>query len=634
MPLFAFISSLILGLLLIPMVRRLSFHYGMVAQPRQDRWHKKATAKLGGIGIFITFILSLLFTLGIMRLFDQSIQFEHWGLIFCASLAFVLGLYDDVKRISPPAKLVGQVVIAALAVFSGYSTEFFTPRVDDVVLAQILNTLLTIIWLVGITNAINLLDNMDVLAGGISFVIALILGFFFWRDANLGLLLIVAALAGSVLGFLRYNFPPASIFMGDSGSMFLGFILAVLAIAWQPQASGVLAVVAVPTLIFLLPIVDTALVALTRLLRGESPMKGGRDHTSHRLIAFGLSERQTVLFLYGIAMLSGVASVLIEAVGYWLSIIVVPFLIIALLLLAAYLSGVKLDTSATTGGNLRKATAQVVMEFAYRRRLLEVTLDIFLISLAYYFSVWIHKAAILSPDEMSLFLRTLPVILAGTLLVFYTFGVYRGVWRFVGLNDLLRYLSAAVSAAILNGAVVYYLHPQFFSVVVFVLFAILLFLGVAITRSSFRLLDSVSQRSQERIAEERVLIFGADGAGEIAMRWILMNPALNYRLIGFLDEDPLLVGRQIGGFPVLGGLGQMGAILSKNQIDGVILARGMRVGNEYMEQAELLQSKDGTDSQSNLPIELTLDSVNQILAVCARNNSWVRSLHLDFELLE
>ena len=634
MPLFAFISSTFLSLVLIPVVRRLSFHYGMVAQPRLDRWHTKATGKLGGVGIFLAFFLSLIIILVFLAPNGRLDGFEHGGLLACAAMAFGLGLYDDIKQISPPAKLVGQVIIAAVAVFFGYSTQFFAPRVDNILLAQILNTLLTIIWLVGITNAINLLDNMDGLAGGIAFIIAAVLGFFFYRDSNLGFLLIVCSLAGSVLGFLRYNFPPASIFMGDSGSQFLGFMLAVLAIAWQPQASGVLAIVAVPTLIFLLPIADTALVTLTRLLRGESPTKGGRDHTSHRLIAFGLSERQTVLFLYGIALISGVASILIEAVGYWLSILVVPFLIIALLLLAAYLSGVKLDPAYAPVQSDRKIAAQVMLEFAYKRRLLEVALDIVLIALAYYLSVWIHKAAILDAVEVQQFLRTLPIILAATFLVFYVFGVYRGVWRYVGLNDLLRYLTASLAAALLNGAIVYYLYPGYFSVVVFALFAILLFFGVAITRSSFRLLDTISQRTFERIADERVLIFGANGIGEITMRWILMNPALNYRLVGFLDEDPLLIGRQIGGVRVLGGIRQMDGILSKYQVDGVIITRGITLGgNMRVDTVDM-----GGDQQSDLVSEAVEDAdlelSREIIGICAQHNCWVRSLRLDFELIE
>ena len=180
------------------------------------------------------------------------------------------------------------------------------------ILAQLPNIVLTFFWLVGITNAINLLDNMDGLAGGISLITALILSYFFWQAGNFSLFLFSMALAGALLAFLIFNYPPASIFMGDSGSLFIGFTLAALAIAQRPQASNVFAVMAVPTLLFLLPILDTSLVTITRLLRGQSPAQGGSDHTSHRLVAFGLSERQTLSVLYGVAIFSGILAAALE----------------------------------------------------------------------------------------------------------------------------------------------------------------------------------------------------------------------------------------------------------------------------------------------------------------------------------
>lgn len=623
MPLLAFLAALILALGIIPLVRRGCLRYGAVSLPRVDRWSDKPTAKLGGIGIFLAFCIGLAILLAVETLDIHRFAFEHWGLLLTAGLIFGLGLYDDLRPMTPPAKLISQVVIAALAVFLGYTTEFFSPRVENLLLAQSLNTLLTITWLVAITNAFNLMDNMDGLAGGIAFITAAILGYYFWQDNNLVMLLIVAALAGSVLGFLRYNFPPASIFMGDSGSQFLGFTLALLAIARQPQASDVLAVVAVPTLLFLLPIVDTILVTLTRLLRGESPAKGGRDHTSHRLIAFGLTERQAVLVLYGIALLAGVASILVEAVGYWLSLVVLPFMVILLAVLAAYLGGIKLSLSGEPATGTRKAPTQVVLEYAYRGRLLEVALDFLIIVLVYFLAVLIHKGEILSAAELEHFLHTLPIVLAGTLLLFYLAGVYRGVWRYLGVRDLVLFGAASLGAALATGLVVYLLYPQSFSGVVFILYGILLFLGVAVSRSSFRVLDSISQRNQERAAEERVVIYGADGTGEIAMRWILMHPGMNYRLVGFLDDDPLLAGRQIGGVVVLGGFRHLDNILARHKIDGLILARVL--------PRAIGDIRSTSDTDVHLVDEAERSAMDQLIQVCARHNCWVKALKLEFE---
>ena len=245
-----------------------------------------------------------------------NIFLKRWSILVAVILMFSIGLYDDFKHITPPRKLVFQILAATIVIFFGNITiEFFRWPVA--------NIMLTFFWPVGITNAINLLDNMDGLAGGVALITAGFLSIFFWSTGYPDLLVLSLALCGSIIGFLVFNFPPAKIFMGDSGSMFLGFTLAVLAIARRTQASNIIAIIGVPTLVLLLPILDTGLVAITRLLRGQSPAIGGKDHTSHRLVAFGLSERQAVLVLYGIAVISGLASIGLEALDYDLSLVLI-----------------------------------------------------------------------------------------------------------------------------------------------------------------------------------------------------------------------------------------------------------------------------------------------------------------------
>jgi UDP-GlcNAc:undecaprenyl-phosphate GlcNAc-1-phosphate transferase len=245
------------------------------------------------------------------------------------------------------------------------------------------------------------------------------------------------ALGGSLLAFVVYNFPPASIFMGDSGSLFLGFFLATLAIARQPQASNVFAVMGVPTLLFMLPILDTTLVTVTRILRGQSPAQGGRDHTSHRLVAFGLSERQTLFVLYSVALVSGIVAISIETLDYWLSLVLVPLLVLSLALLAAYLGRIKVVVSAAS--ERAGAITRLMVELTYRRRTFEILLDFLLIGFAYYLAFWTNYGLSMNEVSLGLFLTTLPIALVGTYLSFFIFGVYRGVWRYVGVDELLRY---------------------------------------------------------------------------------------------------------------------------------------------------------------------------------------------------
>ncbi len=607
-----FLVALCLNLGLIPWLRRLSERLGMVAQPRQERWHRRPTSKLGGVGIFLAcmggLLVGLLVTTGDSA-WAQMRSDAIRGVLAASGLAFLLGLYDDWRPMSPQAKLVGQIVAATVVISQGITTQFFSPRIENEVVAQLPNILLTYLWLVGITNAINLLDNMDGLAGGISLITSIILSYFFWRSGDLGLLAISLALAGALVGFLIFNFPPASIFMGDSGSQFLGFSLATLAITRQPQASNVFAVMGVPTLLFLLPILDTVLVTFTRLLRGQSPTQGGRDHASHRLIAFGLSERQAVLALYGVALVCGMMAATLESIQYWYSLVLVPLLVISLALLMAYLGGLKVMPASTPP---ERPLTRIMLDLTFRRRLFEVILDFTLISVAYYLAFLARYGLAMNDQRLALYLSSLPLALAASYLAFFALGVYRGVWRYVDLGDLVRYLQAALGSAILAAAATYLVDSAGLidwpggespSALIYLLFAVFLLLVLGASRASFRILRLLAPQPKDP-GEARVILYGAGDAGEMALRWILMNPALRYRPLGFLDEDPFLRGRWIHGVEVLGGLEQLQALLEREQVEGMILT--------------------GEDTPGSL----------QAVALCQQKGCWVRRLCLEFELVE
>lgn len=618
LPAVTLISGFILSLLCVPLARTLSFRWGHVAQPRKDRWHSKPTALLGGVGIFSAFIGALLVSLLVFIWYphfgglDRS-WLPRWGILLGAVLAFLLGLVDDFFHLSPPAKLVGQISIAASVIFLGYTTNFFSPRIANEIVAQMPNILLTFLWLVGITNAINLLDNMDGLAGGIAFIAAGVLSYFFWNSGDQGLLMISLAIMGAAAGFLVFNFPPASIFMGDSGSLFLGFTLALLAIARQPQASNVFAVLGVPTLLFLLPILDTTLVTFTRLLRGQSPIQGGRDHTSHRLIAFGLSERQAVFVLYCVALFSGVLGIILESIQYWYSLVLVPLAVVALALLTAYLGGLKV----VTPGNLvvkDRPLARVILALTYKRRLLEVMLDFLLISIAYYLAFLVRYTLVMNENRLELYLQSLPIALAGTYLSFYILGVYRGVWRYVDLGDLLRYVQAALLSLVITAALVFVLESsgispwdqnQTISALIFLLFALFLILGLAASRSSFRILRTLSALRSPP-AERRVLIYPAGDVGEMVVRWLSVNSDPVYQPCGFLDDDPFMIGRKIHGLEVLGGLEKLNEILQRSGAEGVIVAG----------------------------LEKTSPAWDTLLIATQQHRCWIRNLKLDFEIME
>ena len=633
-------SSLLLCWLSLPLIRKYSFKAGWVSLPRTDRWHRTPTPTMGGIAIFLAVFsgvfLALIFLVFLTpassakELPAPGVLFKAWGFLIGSIFIFFLGWYDDVKHISPPAKLIGQIIAAAIVISLGYTTHFFTPKISNNLVAQLPNTVLTFIWLVGITNAINLLDNMDGLAGGISFITTLLLGYLFWRAGNYSLVLVCAAISGSLIGFLIFNYPPASIFMGDSGSMFLGFTLACLAIVRQPQASNVFGVLGVPTLLFLLPILDTILVALTRLLRGESPLQGGRDHTSHRLIAFGLTEHQTLWFLYATAIFSGVVAIAIEAIGYWLSLVLVPVVVVGLALTAAYLGGMKLSEPGLSpksdqgqpvlalnpAARRRNPLMRVIVNLTYKRRILEVILDFVIIVLAFYMAFLTRYSLQLSNIRLVLFSQALPVVLVVTYLVLFLNSIYKGVWRYISTDDFLQYLKAAIIAAMFSAVCVYllyYLNTEVqktspwtaYSPTLFLLYAIFLFLGLSATRSSFKVLDRFAVM-RNRKTGERVVILGTGSTGEMALRWILMNPEMNYHPIGFIEEDPLLAGRTIHGVAILGDMQLLSSLLAEQQVDGVILVQGSTMQASCADAVKLAQEK----------------------------GCWVRRFSLEFELME
>ncbi len=590
-----FVSSLAVSVLIIPAVRWFSIRTKHVSAPRQERWHQKPTPTLGGIGIFCAFLIAL----GLIYATRLDVTFlrTYWSILAGIGIMFFVGLVDDLKHISPPVKLIFQLIVAMLVIFfGGYTINFFR--------WPIANIILTFLWLVGITNAFNLLDNMDGLAAGIALITAGFLAVFFLRSSHVDLLYITLALAGSLVGFWIFNFPPARIFMGDSGSMVIGFALASLAVARRTQASNIFAIVGVPIMVFLLPIVDTALVSITRILRGQSPAVGGTDHTSHRLVAFGLSERQAVLVLYAIAFISGLVSIGIEALDYDLSLIFVPLLLITLSLFVAYLSRMKVVSSASSPGS---GITRWMVNLTYKRRLFELLFDLLLIGISYYLAFWTRFGMDMTRDSVKLFLASWPVAFAVTYACFFLLGIYRGVWRYIGITDMIRYVLAALLSGGLSWLLIRIIYPaQSYSGEVYLLYILFLLIGLSGSRSSFLFLDRLYTRQFTGADQVNVILYGAGDAGEIALRWLLRNPTIGYCVVGFIDDDSLKWGSNIHGVSILGDSSKLTQLMHEKEIKGVIAT-----------SESLLQTPNG----------------EKLLADCKDKGVWVRILRLEFELI-
>jgi UDP-GlcNAc:undecaprenyl-phosphate GlcNAc-1-phosphate transferase len=268
-----------------------------------------------------------------------------WAAFGVGALAIAaLGLLDDLYRLGTSTKLVFQVALAALPVSFGLAIPSLPP---------LLSVVASMVWIVGITNAMNLLDNMDGLSAGVAVVAAAFLAVHAVRGDDLLLAGWAAALAGSCLGFLLFNIHPASIFMGDSGSLFLGYSLAVLSLlGLKARPAAGLAPLAAPLFVFLVPIFDTSLVTIVRLYAGRSPAQGGRDHTSHRLVSLGMSQRTAVLVLWLLAAAGGAVSLAIQPLSASVLALVTFLSVLVATCVGAYLGSLPVyqDAQASLSG--------------------------------------------------------------------------------------------------------------------------------------------------------------------------------------------------------------------------------------------------------------------------------------------
>ena len=292
-----FVVALVFSVVATPLARRLALATGIVDTPNHRKVHHEPTPLLGGAAIYASFVVALLIYGG------RAEVRQMIGIVVGATSVSIMGVLDDTRGVRPSLKLLGQLLASVVVIVSGLQVHLFH--------SQVVNIALTMLWIAGITNALNLLDNMDGLSGGIAAIAA---AHFLLLAALNGQFLVgalSAALLGACIGFLRYNFNPASIFMGDTGSLFIGFVLASVAIKLRFTNTYVVTWM-VPPVVLLVPIFDTTLVVVSRLRRGKNPLTTpGKDHLSHRLVAFGCTRREAVLICWLIGSSAGMVAVLL-----------------------------------------------------------------------------------------------------------------------------------------------------------------------------------------------------------------------------------------------------------------------------------------------------------------------------------
>ncbi len=323
-----FFLAFIIALISTPVIKKIAFHIGAVDRPGARKVHSRAMPRMGGLAIYLAFTLTVLIM--------EPMSRELIGLLTGGTLILILGLIDDIKDIPPRVKLLGQVFAAGVCVAFGVKVIFLTNPFGSLLYLKWhgidFGIPLTILWIVWVTNALNLIDGLDGLAGGLASIAAMTIAIIAWHEGQMLVVLPAVALSASIIAFLKYNFHPAKIFMGDSGSLFLGYMLAGMSVIGLTKGAAVISVF-IPVLILGIPIFDALFAIIRRYINNQPIFKADKEHLHHRLLALGLSHRQTVFVIYGVNCFLGASAVLLTFLTTAQAFVV--FLVITLIVLIA-----------------------------------------------------------------------------------------------------------------------------------------------------------------------------------------------------------------------------------------------------------------------------------------------------------
>ena len=493
--------------------------------------------------------------------------FQDWYPVPLAALAmFVVGILDDRLQLSPLAKLVASLAIGAFLVFALAGAEPGTALPS-------LFTLVATVWFAGICHAMNLLDNMDGLAAGVGLIAAIFLAALLADFLGPSLVVLLTALAGALLGFLYWNRSRARLFMGDSGSLFIGALLAATSLV--PVYNAPVAFInpaVIVILILIVPLFDTGFVLVLRRLAGRKATKGGTDHVSHRLVSLGFSDRSAVRILYLLGLCGGTTAwILLRGQGVEPMLPLVAVFAVLLVLVGVYLARVPAYNAEDFTALQKSSFAPFLKDLAFRWHAAEVMLDLVLIAVCYYVAFRLRFEGEDLDQFLPYFTASLPVVLGCKLAALYGSGLYRRSWATFGLRDLAVALRGVGMGSLFSILVVVYLyHLEGFSRAVFVLDALLLGVAIVATRASFRAMNLVAATRSKR--SRRMLVYGAGAFGQTLVREMRANALWNMNPVAFIDDDPMKVHRWIMGVQVRGTLEQLESTIRRCAADEVVLS--------------------------------------------------------------
>lgn len=316
----AFVIALFTSWLLTPYVKKLAFRIGALDKPDGRKVHKGIMPRLGGLAIYLGFVVAVLCS---MHLSKDVMAFLLGGTVI-----LIVGIIDDVYQLPAKVKLLGQIAAAAVLVLFDIRIEWLNNPWGGYFYLEYLSIPFTIFWVISFTNVVNLMDGLDGLAAGVAGIASITVILVAIQQGFYPVAVITAALAGGIVGFMRYNFNPATIFMGDTGSMFIGYMLAAISIFGAVKSAATIALI-VPAIALGLPIMDTAFAIVRRYTNGRPIFQPDKGHLHHRLLAMGMTQRQAVLLMYIISAILGIAAVLLTEVGGYYAAIIIALIITA-----------------------------------------------------------------------------------------------------------------------------------------------------------------------------------------------------------------------------------------------------------------------------------------------------------------
>jgi UDP-GlcNAc:undecaprenyl-phosphate/decaprenyl-phosphate GlcNAc-1-phosphate transferase len=599
-----FLIAFCLSWAVSPLIRQAAFRIGAVDFPGERKVHTVPTPRIGGVVIACSIAGTFLAAFGLTHLAQSGLALDltHWLPILAGGIiVFLGGAFDDIRPLPAWAKFLVQAAGAVVAIGFGVRIEHVSLFGSDLIDLGLFALPLTFLWIVGITNAFNLVDGLDGLAVGLGSIAAATCAMLFLLRGEPQDALVLIVVLGALLGFLPHNFNPARMYLGDSGSLLIGYVLAVTAIVGTQKTATALAVF-VPLMVLGLPIIDTLFSMLRRYksssgstnrelnhhtdwMRAFTRMfEADQGHFHHRLIAMGFSHRSAVLSLYAVAMgLSAFAllSVLAEYRN--------AGIILLTVLLATAIGIGKLDyrdMDLLRVGRLLRWYDTV----AFYRRFCVGFLDLFLIASAYWGAFLLKFYDSQGIGEMTAwYMNSFPTVLSVQFICFSLFGLYRGVWRAMGVGDLIKVALASGAAAAISSSLMLIGHPPVGTVSFFVIDLLLLGLFAGGIRSAYRLLDYVHQHDAGH--EGTALIYGAGRGGQLVLRELRQNAMLGVRPIGFIDDDPKLRDRTVGGVSVLGTSQDVPAILDDRLVTSVLVSSKTIKGDRLKEVVQACKER-------------------------------------------